>query len=280
MRRQYQASRVPAFSFPETAAAVLGRSYAYARWLDSEAPAAPAAHHDVDVDGVNVVLSAAAMRDRVRLDAEQTAFVLGAYGIAVPPTRLVVADDAVPAADAVGYPVAVKALHRHVGRSLQAGVALDLADAGSVAAAVAAMHQVLGEDAERVVVQSMTAPGLDLRVRVTVDRELGPLVAVGLGGRSADLLADEARRLAPLSEQSAAALVAGSRAGAALAEAGLADRHLVDVVLRVAQLAADHHHIVAIDLNPAIVTGDGCVVTDAVVDVGPGEHVDVAPRAL
>ena len=273
-------SRVPAFSFPETAAAVLGRSYAYARWLDSEAPAAPAAHHDVDVDGVNVVLSAAAMRDRVRLDAEQTAFVLGAYGIAVPPTRLVVADDAVPAADAVGYPVAVKALHRHVGRSLQAGVALDLADAGSVAAAVAAMHQVLGEDAERVVVQSMTAPGLDLRVRVTVDPELGPLVAVGLGGRSADLLVDEARRLAPLSQQSAAALVAGSRAGTALDEAGLADRHLVDVVLRVAQLAADHHHIVAIDLNPAIVTVDGCVVTDAVVDVGPGEHVDVAPRAL
>ena len=56
--------------------------------------------------------------------------------------------------------------------------------------------------------------------------------------------------------------------------------HLVDVVLRVAQLAADHHHVVGIDLNPAIVTGDGCVVTDAVVDVGPGEHVDVAPRAL
>jgi hypothetical protein len=49
---------------------VLGRSYAYARWLDSEAPAAPAAHHDVDVDGVNVVLAAAAMGDRVRLDTE------------------------------------------------------------------------------------------------------------------------------------------------------------------------------------------------------------------
>ena len=56
-------SKVPAFSFPEPAAAVLGRSHAYARWLDSEASAAPAAHHDVDVDGVNVVLSAAAIRE-------------------------------------------------------------------------------------------------------------------------------------------------------------------------------------------------------------------------
>ena len=229
---------------------------------------------------MNVVLAAAAMRGRLRLDAEQTAFVLGAYGIAVPPTRLVVADDAVAAADAVGYPIAVKALHRHVGRSLEAGVALDLADAGSVAVAVAAMHRVLGEDAERVVVQAMTAPGLDLRVRVTVDPDLGPLVAVGLGGRSADLLADEARRLAPLSQQSAAALVAASRAGAALADAGLPDRHLVDVVLRVAQLAADHRHVVGVDLNPTIVTSAGCVVTDAIVDVGAGDHLDVAPRAL
>ena len=131
-----------------------------------------------------------------------------------------------------------------------------------------------------VVVQSMTAPGLDLRVRVTVDPELGPLVAVGLGGRSADLLADEARRLAPLSQQSAAALVAGSRAGAA-ARRGR-PRRPTPRRRRAARrpsrrrASARHRH----RPQPRHRHRRRCVVTDAVVDVGPGEHVDVAPRAL
>ena len=160
---------------------------------------------------MNVVLAAAAIaRARSCSTPTQTAFVLGAYGIAMPATRLVAADDAVPAADAVGYPVAVKALHRHVGRSLHAGVALDLADAG--VGRGSGRGDARGCSATmptRVVVQAMTAPGLDLRVRVTVDpssvRSWRSVSAAG----PADLLADEARRLAPLSAQSAEALVGG-----------------------------------------------------------------------
>ena len=78
------------------------------------------------------------------------------------------------------------------------------------------MQEALGADADVVVVQPMVAPGLDLRIRSTLDDRLGPLVAIGLGSSTADLVTGEASRLAPLSSASATALLAGSRAGPAL----------------------------------------------------------------
>ena len=107
------------------------------------------------------------------------------------------------------------------------------------------MHDALGADADDVVVQAMIPPGLDLRIRSTVDERIGPLVAVGLGGSTADLVADEPSRLAPLSSAGAAALLAASRAGPALDAAGLPSDPVVDTLLRVAQLVTDHPEVVS-----------------------------------
>ena len=195
---------------------------------------------------------------------------LGAYGIAVPPSRRAVVAEAVEAADDVGYPVAVKAARRHLGRSVLAGVALDLSDGDDVFDSVAVMHAALGADADEVVVQAMIPPGLDLRMRSTVDERVGPLVAVGLGGATADLLVDESSRLAPLSPAGATALVGGSRAGPALEAAGLPTDAVVDTLLRLAQLVSDHPEVVFADLNPIVVSADRAWVTDATIAVGAG----------
>jgi acyl-CoA synthetase (NDP forming)/GNAT superfamily N-acetyltransferase len=262
-------SAVPGFSFPEPAASVLGRSYAYGHWLDTEAPASPVAMTDVDPDAVDAVTAAALAAGRGGLDVAETAVLLAAYGIAMPPTRYVPAARAVVAADDVGYPVAVKARQRHAGRSVDAGVALDLADGSDVEASVRRMAEVLGDHADHVLVQAMVPPGVDLRVRVVSDGSVGPLIAVGLGGNQADLVGDERPRLAPLSTESAAAMLAESRAGFSLQTAGIGSGQLVDVILRAAQLAADHAEITLLDLNPVIVTATGCQVTDALVRVAP-----------
>ena len=119
-------SSVPNFMFPEPAAAVLGRSWAYGRWLATEAASPPAAVEGVDVDRADELVAGALLDGQSRLDPATTAELLAAYGIRVPPTRFVAAADAVDAATEIGFPVAVKARHRHVGRSVRAGVALDL----------------------------------------------------------------------------------------------------------------------------------------------------------
>ena len=84
------------------------------------------------------------------LDVTEVQAVLGAYGIVMPPARLVPADDALAAAEELGYPVAIKARHRHVGRSLKAGVALDLTDTADVVESVRVMREELGADADEV----------------------------------------------------------------------------------------------------------------------------------
>ena len=215
-------SNVPNFMFPEPAAAVLGRSWAYGRWLASEAASPPATVEGVDVDRVSDLVAAALRAGTRRPDPAATADLLTAYGIRVPPTRFVAAADAVDAANEVGFPVAIKARHRQVGRSLRAGVALDVADANDVQASIEVMRTELGDDADFVIVQAMAPPGLDLRIHARVDDEGGAVVSVGIGGIQAGLVGDdEPVRLAPLSIYGADSLVAESRVGPALAQAGI-----------------------------------------------------------
>jgi acyl-CoA synthetase (NDP forming)/GNAT superfamily N-acetyltransferase len=260
-------SSLPAFAFPEQAAGVLGRSHLYGSWLADEADAPLPDVGEIDRARAREVILAALHRGDEVLDVTDVVGVLGAYGITAPVTRQGAADDAAAIADSIGYPVAVKARHRHLGRSVRAGVALDLANAGDVVDAVRTMREALGTDADIVVVQPMVAPGLDLRIRSTLDDRLGPLVAVGLGSSTADLVTGEASRLAPLSSASAAALLAGSRAGPALHQASLASAPVVELLMRVAQLISDHDAIEAVDLNPIIVSGEGVAVTDAIVRI-------------
>ena len=202
-------------------------------------------------------------------------------GSAYPPTRFVATADAVGAAAEIGFPVAVKARQRHVGRSVRAGVALDLTDAADVRESIDVMLAELGDDADFVVVQAMVPPGLDVRIHTTIDDEAGPLVSVGIGGIQAGLVGDdEPRRLAPLSLHSATSLVAESRAGPALVHAGIDPMVLVDTLTRAAQLAADHAEITSLDLNPVIVAAGGCYVTDAVVTAGAGGPPEGRPPPL
>jgi acyl-CoA synthetase (NDP forming)/L-amino acid N-acyltransferase YncA len=273
-------SAVPNYLFPEPAAAVLGRSRAYARWLATEA-AAPPADVDVDAERASELLRTAVGAGTSRLDPPAVAELLGAYGIEVPTTRFVAVDEAATSAEGVGYPVAVKARRRQIGRSVRAGVALDLLDDADVAAATGVMRGELGDGADFVVVQAMVPPGVDLRIHITIDAEAGPLVTVGVGGIQAGLLDDhEQARLAPLSPLDAASLVAESRAGQLLSQAGVDAGAFTETVIRAAQLAADHPEIVAVDLNPVITSLDGCYVTDATVDVAPVVRPTAALRRL
>lgn len=262
-------SPVPAFAFPEQAASALGRVRAYGQWLEEEDGAPTDAFGDIDRVRAAAVIEAALRRGDTALDVATASQVLDAYGIAIPISRRATASEAPSVADEIGYPVAVKAARRHLGRSVKAGVALDLDEAEDVTDSVAVMGASLGADAAEVVVQAMIAPGLDLRIRSSLDKRVGPLVSVGLGGSTADLMGDEPSRLAPLSSTGAAALLDGSRAGPALQAAEIPPAATIDTLMRVAQLVTDHPEITSIDLNPIVVSVDGAWVTDASIGIGP-----------
>ncbi|MCU1396585.1 MAG: putative acetyltransferase [Ilumatobacteraceae bacterium] len=269
-------SAVPAFSFPEPAAAVLGRMYAYSRWRATEADAAIDVSVGVDPVAASEVIRRAILaeadgegdadRRTGRLSLADAGELLRTYGIATPPAVAVhTADSAavVAAADEVGYPVVVKADRRRVGRSARAGIALDLGDAHAVTEAVAIIRGALGDDADALVVQAMAAPGVDVHIRCATDDLLGAVVTLDLGSLQTAGTGDSASRLVPLSRVAADALIETSRVGGALAAAHLDPAPLVDTILRLAQLMDDHPELAEIDIDPAIVSNEGCVPTDA-----------------
>jgi len=183
----------------------------------------------------------------------------------MPPTRLATAETAVAAAHELGYPVAVKSTHRRTGRSVRAGVGLDLGSDEDVERALEVMRESLGADADELTVQAMAVPGVDVRIRCEHDDRLGVIVQVGLGGVQADVIGDRTTRLAPVAPASAMAMLGETLLLDAFDTAGVDPTPLVEAIVGAAQLAADHPEVAVLDLNPVVVSDGAAAVVDAVI---------------
>lgn len=126
---------------------------------------------------------------------------------------------------------------------------------------------------EGFLVQRMASPGPELIVGVVGDPRFGPLVAVGAGGTTAELIGDVQVRLAPVGPREAAAMLRELRTfplldgfrGAPLADAGAVE----DIVQQVAALAAAHPEIAELDCNPVVAGPNGAVIVDARIRLAP-----------
>ena len=282
-------SAVPSFSFPENAAAVLGRMWSYAEWLIEERDIATDATLVVDDEAAHAAIDSAVVGGESTGWGAAAWKLLGAYGLPLARTRFIAADvrrsaapdDVVRAAVEVGFPVAVKAAHRHVGRSVRAGVALDLTGGQAVLDALAAMRTSLASDADCVTVQEMVEPGVDVRIHCWNDDAVGPVVSVGLGSQQSEADgADGGARLAPVTHAAAASLIAASPVGAALRSGGIDPRAIADAVVRLSRLAATHPRIVDLDVDPLIVSQHRVAITDATLTVAATTATVPAMRGL
>ena len=131
---------------------------------------------------------------------------LADYGIASPAARPVGSrDEAVAAADELGYPAVLKTAEPgHLHKSDVGGVALGLAGPDAVAGAYDTMTARLGP---RALVAATAPSGVELALGIVADPLLGPLVVVGAGGTLVELLADRAVALPPLDRTAALRLV-------------------------------------------------------------------------
>ena len=179
-------------------------------------------------------------------------------------------DGAVGAADALGYPVVMKADAAGLTHKTEAGgVILDVRDGTAVRAACAALRARAG--AERFVVQAQAGPGVELLLGARRDEVFGPVVAFGAGGIFTEVLRDVSLRLAPLGEGEAEAMLdEGSRPHLLAGPRGLraVERGtLVTLIHAVAALIVAEPRIREIDVNPLIAAGADVVAVDALVIV-------------
>ncbi|MEO8424402.1 MAG: acetate--CoA ligase family protein [Actinomycetota bacterium] len=177
-------------------------------------------------------------------------------------------DEALAAAQEVGWPVALKTAAPGVHhKSDVGGVALGLTDAVALRTAYEDVSSRLGP---QVVVAVMAPPGVELALGIVRDPQFGPLVVIAAGGVLVEVLHDRRLSFPPLDERRAhrsidllrvRPLLDGVR-GAPLADVDA----LARAASRLSVLAADlGEQLDALDVNPVIVTPDGCVVVDALV---------------
>jgi D-aminopeptidase len=130
----------------------------------------------------------------------------------------------------------------------------------------------------------MASGGIEMIVGMTRDPAIGPVILVGSGGELAELAAEVALALPPLTDADAtelierltsARLLRGYRGRAAVDGAALA--RLVGSFSRF--LVEDGDDVLEVDLNPVIVGAEGVVVVDALARVGrSGDHRAVPGR--
>src|SRR5690606_9037020 len=190
--------QAPVFLFPEQAVRAIGQAAAYAAWRRQPLGSRP------QLTGVDT--AAAQQRVQAALAAhtgwqpyERTRDILGAYGIPLVPARTVTApEQAVTAADQLGYPVVLKAADPELVHKTELGaVKLKLADAGAVTRAYREIAEALQQPTPPVLVQPMAAGEVELVTGIVHDPLFGSLVMLGLGGIFTDLLGDRAFRLVP-----------------------------------------------------------------------------------
>lgn len=197
-------------------------------------------------------------------------------GIAFPESTFAAdAEAAVAAAEAIGYPVVMKAQAAALGHKSDAGgVILNLKSADEVREAFGRMYgNVANYDAsiqlDGVLVEKMGRMGTEMIVGAKNDPEWGPVVLAGFGGVTAEILKD-VRLFTPDMDQAAvhagllqlkqAPLLTGYRGSPALDVAALAG-----LIVEVGRIMAGNPRIREIDLNPVIVhpEGEGVVALDA-----------------
>ena len=205
------------------------------------------------------------------LDEAESKSLLARWGVPVPAARVVrSAGEAAAAAEALGYPVVVKALGV-VHKTEVGGVRLDLGSADEASAAVMEMS---GLSESYLIEKMVDGVVAELIVGVARDEQFGPYLLVGGGGIMVELMKDSASLLLPttrervlqaLGQLKCAPLFSGFR-GAPPADLNAA----ADVILAVAGMVEnDPSSIIELDINPLMLLaeGQGVVAADALIIV-------------
>ncbi|WP_052868875.1 bifunctional acetate--CoA ligase family protein/GNAT family N-acetyltransferase [Streptomyces niger] len=289
--------RIPAYPAAERAVRSLAEAVRYAAWRrESAAPGKVPEYDDIqeaaagaDIERLLDELTTDAEPHRsVALPADEAAALLGRYGIrvraALPAPD---ADAAVRAAEALGYPVALKTTAPHLRhRADLGGVRLDLPGEHALRRAYQELTDFLGKPEElRPVVQAMVPRGVDTLIRASIDPAAGAVLSFGLAGAPSQLLGDTAHRLIPATDRDVAEQIRSIRSAPLLfgwrGSQPVDSAALEELLLRLSRLVDDHPEVVGIDLEPVVVAPQGLSVLGASVRLArPPATTDLGPRRL
>lgn len=211
------------------------------------------------------------------LSESQSSEILSQYGIRTAQRSTVqTADDAVQAANQMGYPVVMKIDSPDIPHKTEVnGIRLNVQNGQEVRQAFQEIYASAKElcpdaDLHGISIQEMLPQGVEVIIGVTTDPTFGPVIMFGLGGVFVEVFKDVAFRVAPISRQDAISAMESLKGHQILQgvrnKKPVDQEAIIDVLLKVSQLMEDYSdEILEIDINPLIVYEDGIVAADALI---------------
>ena len=298
-RALLSARGVPDFATPEHAVEAFSYLAQYDRnrrlSLETPGPLAESAPHDIA--GARMIVDAALDEGRWMLSDIESKAVLRAFGVPINVTiEAKDADEALVAAETVGFPVAMKIrspqiVHKTDAGGVRTGV-LNAADAKLAFRSIVESARTARPDAEihGVTVERMARAddARELVIGVSRDPIFGPVILFGAGGTMVEILRDSAVALPPLNEVLARRLIDRTRVSRLLG--AFRDRPavdadaIVDVLLKVSELVCEVPSITGLDINPLFAGPEGVIAVDVRIAIarppaknGPYDHVAIHP---
>lgn len=204
------------------------------------------------------------------LDEHESKEILAEYGIPVCREMVVREPSMLPEkAREIGYPVVLKVLSDQVAhKSNMGGVVLDIRDETELLQAALRLMDTWPEQIS-FLLQEQVGPGIEVLVGMKRDETFGPVLAFGLGGVLTEAINDVALRVCPLSLNDTLEMIRETKASKVLGGfRGRLQAHeeaLVEIILRVGDLAARNENVFELDINPLVVTDDELKVVDALI---------------
>ncbi|WP_233141227.1 acetate--CoA ligase family protein [Haematobacter missouriensis] len=212
-------------------------------------------------------------------DEHEAKRILTAAGIPAAPERIVSsAEEAMAAADDLGFPVVLKIVSPDIlHKSDIGGVRLGLADGEAVREGYYGILSDVGRAAPAARVTGMLVArqltgGVECFMGINRDPTFGPVAAFGLGGIFVEVLNDIVLRPCPFDESTAREMILSIRSAPLLT--GARNRSPVDLDALAALLSrlsvfavAAGPRLLSVDLNPVLARPDGAWALDAVVEI-------------
>jgi acetyltransferase len=272
-------ANIPTFPYPDTAARVFNYMWQYSDNLRSlyETPAliSSSASDAPNSAAAAKIISDARSAGRTLLTEAESKQLLSAYGIPTVSTHIATTvDDAVQAADKLGYPVVLKLHSFTVTHKTDVdGVQLNLRSADDVRKAYQRIEDGVRKAAgaghfDGVTVQPMAKlDGYEIIVGCSLDPQFGPVLLFGTGGTLVEVFKDRALALPPLTTTFARRMMEQTKIYTALK--GIRGRKAVDMaalerlMVRFSQLVVENRWIKEIDINPLLASPDRLLALDA-----------------
>ncbi|MEO0077536.1 MAG: acetate--CoA ligase family protein [candidate division WOR-3 bacterium] len=283
VRRQLLRDKIPHYHFPENAARAMAAMADFSEW--SRRPQGDIRRFpDVAPEKVKAIIQRARSgksptgntRPAGYISEPEGHEILAAYGLPVPPCRLVRdANEARAAAAELGFPLVLKIVSPQILHKTDfGGVRVNIVDPAQLEADYAGLLETVktkAPDADiwGVLVQKMAPKGTETILGMKRDPSFGPLLMFGLGGILVEVLKDVVFRVAPINEISADSMISGIRAARLLdgfrGEPPRDKARIKECIQRVSQLSVDFPDFDEIDINPLLVyeQGKGALVLDA-----------------